>query len=125
LASSYHDLISKRQPQPFFPGMTASVDIKSSTKENVLSIPISSLTTRNPIVQKDENVPVKKETEIVTWVFLFNNGISKAVKIKTGVQDIDYFEVIEGLKEGDEVISEPSMAIAKTLNDGDKVKKKK
>ena len=126
LASSYHDLISKRQPQPFFPGMTASVDIKSSTKENVLSIPISSLTTRNPVVQKEETTSVtKKETEIVTWVFLFNNGISKAVKIKTGVQDIDYFEVIEGLKEGDEVISEPSMAIAKTLNDGDKVKKKK
>ena len=126
LASSYNDLISKRQPQPFFPGMTASVDIKSSTKENVLSIPISALTTRNPVVQKEETTTVtKKETEIVTWVFLFNNGISKAVKIKTGVQDIDYFEVIEGLKEGDEVISEPSMAIAKTLNDGDKVKKKK
>jgi HlyD family secretion protein len=126
VASSYHDLISKRQPQPFFPGMTASVDIKSSLKENVLSIPISSLTTRNPIVQKDETTTVtKKETEIVTWVFLYNNGISKAVKIKTGVQDIDYFEVLEGLKEGDEVISEPSMAIAKTLNDGDKVKKKK
>ena len=99
---------------------------KGIVTENVLSIPISALTTRNPVVQKEETTTVtKKETEIVTWVFLFNNGISKAVKIKTGVQDIDYFEVIEGLKEGDEVISEPSMAIAKTLNDGDKVKKKK
>jgi HlyD family secretion protein len=56
-------------------------------------------------------------------VFLYNNGIAKAVKVKTGIQDIDYFEVLEGLKPGDEVISEPSMAIAKTLIDGDPVKK--
>jgi HlyD family secretion protein len=123
LPSSYADLITKRQPQPFFPGMTASVDIKSVTKTNVLSIPISSLTTRNPEPEKEGSKPAKKETGITTWVFLYNNGIAKAVKVKTGIQDIDYFEVLEGLKPGDEVISEPSMAIAKTLIDGDRVKK--
>lgn len=123
LQSSYKDLITAKSNQPFFPGMTASVDIKSVTKTNVLSIPISSLTTRNPEIQKDGNKPQKKETTVSTWVFLNNNGIAKAVKVKTGIQDIDYFEVLEGLKLGDEVISEPAMAIAKTLNNGDKVKK--
>lgn len=123
LQSSYKDLITAKSNQPFFPGMTASVDIKSVTKTNVLSIPISSLTTRNPEIQKDGNKPQKKETTVSTWVFLNNNGIAKAVKVKTGIQDIDYFEVLEGLKPGDEVISEPAMAIAKTLNNGDKVKK--
>jgi HlyD family secretion protein len=39
-----------------------------------------------------------------------------------GIQDIDYFEVLSGLKDGEEIIVEPSMAIAKTLIDGDKVK---
>ena len=124
LRSSYQDLITAKSTQAFFPGMTASVDIKSVTKTNVLSIPISSLTTRNPEIQKDGDKPQKKETTISTWVFLNNNGIAKAVKVKTGIQDIDYFEVLEGLKPGDEVISEPAMAIAKTLNNGDKVKKK-
>ena len=123
LQSSYRDLIKAKSTQAFFPGMTASVDIKSVTKTNVLSIPISSLTTRNPEIQKDGDKPQKKETTISTWVFLNNNGIAKAVKVKTGIQDIDYFEVLEGLKPGDEVISEPAMAIAKTLNNGDKVKK--
>ena len=123
LQSSYRDLITAKSTQAFFPGMTASVDIKSVTKTNVLSIPISSLTTRNPEIQKDGDKPQKKETTISTWVFLNNNGIAKAVKVKTGIQDIDYFEVLEGLKPGDEVISEPAMAIAKTLNNGDKVKK--
>ena len=123
LQSSYRDLIKAKSTQAFFPGMTASVDIKSVTKTNVLSIPISSLTTRNPEIQKDGDKPQKKETTISTWVFLNNNGIAKAVKVKTGIQDIDYFEVLEGLKPGDEVISEPAMAMAKTLNNGDKVKK--
>lgn len=123
LQSSYRDLITAKSTQAFFPGMTASVDIKSVTKTNVLSIPISSLTTRNPEIQKEGDKPQKKETTISTWVFLNINGIAKAVKVKTGIQDIDYFEVLEGLKPGDEVISEPAMAIAKTLNNGDKVKK--
>ncbi len=123
LQSSYRDLITAKSTQAFFPGMTASVDIKSVTKTNVLSIPISSLTTRNPEIQKDGDKPQKKETTISTWVFLNINGNAKAVKVKTGIQDIDYFEVLEGLKLGDEVISEPAMAIAKTLNNGDKVKK--
>ena len=123
LPSSYKDLITRKTPQPFFPGMTASVDIQSMTKSNVLAIPISSLTTRNP----NPNAATEKKSNnqgITTWVFLNNNGEAKAVKVKTGIQDIDYFEVIEGLKLGDEVISEPSMAIAKTLNNGDKVRRK-
>ena len=93
------------------------------TKSNVLAIPISSLTTRNP--NPDAATEKKSNIQgITTWVFLNNNGVAKAVKVKTGIQDIDYFEVIEGLKLGDEVISEPSMAIAKTLNNGDKVRRK-
>jgi HlyD family secretion protein len=123
LPSSYKDLVTAKTPQPFFPGMTASVDIQSMTKKNVLSIPISSLTTRNP---NPNSTSEKKSnnSSINTWVFINNGGIAKAVKVKTGIQDIDYFEVIEGLKLGEEVISEPSMAIAKTLNDGDKVRRK-
>ncbi len=123
LPSSYKDLVTRKTPQPFFPGMTASVDIQSMTKTNVLTIPISSLTTRNP----NPNATNEKKsgnTMVTTWVFVTDGDKAKAVKVKTGIQDIDYFEVIEGLKVGDEVISEPSMAIAKTLNHGDKVKKK-
>jgi HlyD family secretion protein len=62
---------------------------------------------------------------VQTWVFLYNGGKAKAVEVKTGLQDLDYYEVISGLKLGDEVVSGPSMAVAKTLNDGDRLKKKK
>jgi HlyD family secretion protein len=39
------------------------------------------------------------------------------------VQDINYIEILSGLKEGDEVITAPYSAISKTLKEGSKVKK--
>lgn len=124
LPSSYADLISKKSPQPFYPGMTASVDIKTLTKPNALSIPISALTTRNPFGAESAK-PENNDATFSTYVFTVNQNQAKAIKVKVGIQNIDYYEVLEGLKENDVVISAPSMAIAKTLNDGDKVKIKK
>jgi HlyD family secretion protein len=121
--SSYTDLITKKTKQPFLPGMTASVDIKTNQQNNVLSIPISALTTRNPTLEQgDQTLSGAGKTK--TWVFVLSNGKAKSVEIETGIQDIDYFEIKKGVKEGEEVITEPSMAIAKTMMNGDKVKKK-
>lgn len=129
LPQSYADLGMGRN-QPFRPGMTATVDIKTVSKNNALCVPISAVTTRNPANKSETNY--KKNTNKTeepqkedrgTWVLLYNNGILKSVKVKTGLQDLDYFEITEGLKAGDEVVSAPGIAIAKTLFDGDKVKK--
>ncbi len=117
LEESYRDLISQNRPQPFLPGMTASADIKTEIRNNVLSVPIAAVTSRNP--KKSETSSLQNST----WVFVYNSGKAKAVEIKTGIQDIDYFEVISGLKEGDEIVTEPGMAIAKTLIDGSGIKK--
>lgn len=128
LPQSYADLGVGRK-QPFRPGMTATVDIKTVTRSNVLCVPISAVSSRNPAKKeekngkKEEKQTVKTEDMKGTWVFLYNGGTIKSVKVKTGIQDLDYFEITDGLKEGDEVISAPGMAIAKTLFDGDKVKK--
>jgi HlyD family secretion protein len=129
LPQSYADLGMGRN-QPFRPGMTATVDIKTVSKNNALCVPISAVTTRNPANKSETNY--KKNTNKTeepqkedrgTWVLLYNNGILKSVKVKTGLQDLDYFEITEGLKAGDEVVSAPGIAIAKTLYDGDKVVK--
>jgi HlyD family secretion protein len=128
--SSYADLIKKGE-FPFLPGMTASVDVKTNTKAGVIAVPIAAVTTRNPIIDASAKVGAVNATAktptsgVQTWVFLYNGGKAKAVEVKTGLQDLDYYEVISGLKVGDEVVSGPSMAIAKTLNDGDRLKKKK
>ena len=61
--------------------------------------------------------------KLKTWVFIFKNGEVKSVEVKTGLQDIDYFEITEGLKGGEEIVAGPVRIVAKELNDGDKVKK--
>jgi HlyD family secretion protein len=90
-----------------------------------VSVPIAAVTTRNPLVGKEGDKSVEGKSGVQTWVFLYNGGKAKAVEVKTGVQDLDFYEVVSGLKVGDEVVSGPSMSVAKTLNDGDKLNKKK
>ena len=57
LRSSYEDLIKKGNKYPFRPGMTASVDILTNRKENVLSVPLASVTTRNADGEKTAAQP--------------------------------------------------------------------
>jgi HlyD family secretion protein len=132
LPESYADL-GNGSKQPFRPGMTAQVDIKTTTKIKVLTIPIASVTIRNPqnsvAIKNDKSKDSKssdedKKDEVTrTWVFVYKNGKAISVEVKTGIQDIKYFEVLSGLKLGDEVIAAPGMAIATRLKDGDIVKK--
>jgi len=144
LPESYKDLVSDSQPNvsPFRPGMSATVDIQTETVSNVLTIPIQAVTTRvdSALVKEqqmaarekresgketeDEQAQEKKpETEFQEIVFVYENGKTKLVKVKTGIQDNTYIQITEGLKENQEVIAAPYSAIAKKLKDGDMVKK--
>ncbi len=119
LRSSYLELL-KKQEHPFRPGMTATVDIETEQASNVICVPIASVTTRNP---KEESASTDAGKEKATWVFKYNQGIATAVKVKTGLQDTEYFQITEGIKEGDELITAPGLLISKTLQDGNKVVK--
>lgn len=127
LASSYMDLLQKGKPFPFRPNMTASADIQTNTVKNALAVPLNAVTTREP--DKDSTKPAgskdkpakNNEPEEVVFV-LQADGTVKKVKVKTGIQDIDNIAIIEGIKEGDEVITGPYNVVSKTLKQGDKVK---
>jgi HlyD family secretion protein len=132
---SYADLITSQRKNPFLPGMTASADIRTLSKKQVVALPIAALTNRNPyaLLNDENSSPVESNSTVKTtdnkgyvpgktYVFVLENNKAKAVEVATGIQDIDYFEVTKGLKAGDKVISEPAMAIAKTLIDGEIVK---
>lgn len=138
LRSSYEDLIKKGNKFPFRPGMTASVDIITTKKDNVLSVPLTAVTTRNPEKEKmgksgsssnndDEKRQVtdnkakveKKEDKIV--VFVNNKGIAKMTEVKTGISDYDNIEIISGLSDSVEVVTGPFLVVSKRLKDGDKI----
>jgi HlyD family secretion protein len=141
--NSYSDLIDPSRPKsfPFRPGMNASADIKTKRVDNVLSVPINSVTTR--VIGSDKTIADKKKEEekkqtaegntdeqvtvnsdeLEEIVFVVQkDGKVKRVKVKTAIQDINYIEIKEGLKEGDEVVTGPFNAISKTLKDGATVK---
>ena len=133
LNESYKELAAKRKRNPFRPGMTASVDIITNQKNNILTVPLAAVTTRTADAlagkEKKEKRPKgnvaeennKPKEELLEVVFVHENGKAIAKKVKTGISDFDNIEVLEGLKEGQEVISGPFRAVSKTLKNGDAV----
>ncbi|HQD08856.1 MAG TPA: efflux RND transporter periplasmic adaptor subunit [Flavihumibacter sp.] len=145
LPDSYADLLADRRPKslPFRPGMSASADIQTRRHENVLAVPINAVTTREKDSDKAiakskssvDNAPdaAKKDEEdqkktlssdLDEVVFTLNADKTTVtrVKVRTDIQDINYIEILAGLKEGDEVITGPYSLVSKTLKNGDKVK---
>ncbi|MGK9476131.1 efflux RND transporter periplasmic adaptor subunit [Melioribacter sp. OK-6-Me] len=107
------------------PGMSCDADIETETKENVIAVPIQSVTARAPKPVKHQegeegviNENNKKNNKPQEVVFIVENGKAKMVKVKTGISDDNYIEIIEGLKGNEEVISGPYRAISKELEDG-------
>ncbi|MBK7557566.1 MAG: efflux RND transporter periplasmic adaptor subunit [Chitinophagaceae bacterium] len=132
LPESYMDMLGKGS-FPFRPGMSANADIQTETHENVLSIPINAVTTRDKndstktgtkkVDESDMKAPVSlvDELEVVAFVIDKDGKVSK-VKVKTDIQDINNIEITEGLKEGDLVVTGPYDVVSKTLKVGKKVK---
>ena len=126
LPSSYADLSEKlpKGKYPFKPGMSASVEIQTNRQENILSIPVNAVTTRDwpDSMKKKEELSVIT-SEIRQVVFVYNSSDKKVYlrDVKTGLQDNKYLEITDGVKENEEVVTAPYGAIARTLKDKSKV----
>lgn len=114
LQSSYADLAENGR-LPFRPGMSASVSIETERKEGILTIPLESVTAR-----KDVGDGSSATGE---YVFVVNDSTQtvRAVPVRTGIQDIENIEIIDGITESDHIVTGPYTVISKTLNDGDVV----
>jgi HlyD family secretion protein len=118
LNSSYQDLVNSGKKYPFRPGMTASVEILTTSKDNALAVPLSAVTTR----EDQLDTLAGGTTRSRELVFINDGGIAKLRTIKTGISDFLNIEVLEGLSEGDEIISGPYFIVSKELKEGDKIK---
>jgi HlyD family secretion protein len=136
--ATYKDLMDSRRPKSlvFRPGMTASADIQTKTHQDVLSVPINSVTTREknaaaaaaakdkkPVQDNMGDVKAVASTgDLDEVVFLLQpDKTVKQVPVKTDIQDINYIEIVEGLKLGEEVVTGPYGTVSKILNNGSKV----
>lgn len=132
------------------PGMSSTVDITTSHHPDVVAVPIQavvmrsfdpdSLPTSDPEAQKAESGNVAMASPIVDssaaktenpdeekkkiekkGVFVVRDGVAHFAEITTGIADQQNFEVLGGLKEGDEVIT-GSFRTLRTIKDGTPVK---
>lgn len=136
------------------PGMSANVDVETRTTENVIAVPIQSVTVRSHesrktieelATERDKktqenrgdgaatavNQKAQREREredrasLQRVVFLRTGDTVKLVPVETGISDTTHLEIKSGLKVGDEVVSGPFSVITRTLRDGLKVRLEK
>ena len=89
LNESFKDLIEKEGiKNPFKPGMTASVEIITQVKNDILIVPISSVTT------KTEKDSLDNET-INQVVFIEKDGKAEMVIVETGISDFENIEILK------------------------------
>lgn len=137
LRKSYEDLIVGKHSYPLKPGMTASVEIITDRKNGVLSVPLASVTTRDPNAKegdekkedapeenKEEEKVIKKEKVKEVVFVLGKDNKAKMKEVKTGISDFENIEILSGLTDGETIISGPYLTVSKKLKDGELVNKK-
>ena len=113
LPESYQNMMSDGK-NPFRPGMSATVDIKTETRTAILAVPIQSVTTRTDTTETNVK---KTDEDIRTLVFITDGKYAFARDVKTGLQDNNYIEILSGIEDSVRVISAPFSAISKKLSD--------
>lgn len=121
-------------PDEVRPGLSCTAKIVTATREKALSIPIQALTVRQRGDLEEEKKPgnvkaasnadperQKKLKEELQGVFVVRNGTAEFREVKTGITGATDIEVLDGLKEGDEIITGSYKAI-RTLKNHAKVK---
>jgi HlyD family secretion protein len=139
-ATKFEVKIRIDEKEIFRPGMTVTAEIETRSVTNALAVPIQCVTTRmtdedrkrqedarkQASLAKDPEMRQKKEEEalkIQEIVFLVDGDRAKKAKVKTGISDDTHIEIIEGLKDGQEVVSGGYKAISRELDDGKKIRR--
>jgi len=145
-ATTFKVVITLEEPVPDIrPGFTCTAEITTAKRKDVVAVPIQALTVREmlyndkgemvretpnrrrrgtnietPLSASNEPPPghTRKETE---GVFAIRDGKAIYLPVKVGIAGEQYFEVLDGLKAGDQVITGP-FASVRELSDGQTVK---
>ncbi len=142
--------VNEKEPA-FRPGMSVTAEIETQYRTNVLTVPLASVTTRpmkaDPpasgtnatasagsatnyaagtnggdaavkLLSTASAIGATKPTDVV---FVVDGDHVKAVPVKIGICDDNYWEITNGLAENQEIISGGYRAIGRDLQDGSKI----
>jgi len=117
------------------PGMSCNADIKVNSKNEIISVPIQSITAREDEnkekVDEEQDIKriseenLKKKEKAREVVFIIEDGKPQKVKmveVKTGISNDKYIEILEGLQPDQEIVKGPYKTISKELENGSIVK---
>ena len=90
--------------------MSCRAEVFTQGEQSLLAVPIKAIK-----VEEDND-----EDTVESFVFVLEDGQAKKVKVKTGISDDTFQQIIEGLEEGSSVITGPDK-ITRHLKDGDEV----
>ncbi len=149
-ATQFQVRIRFTEGESFRPGMSVTATIETRTQTNVLAAPIASVSTRT-LKPKPKNEMTDARTNAaptnaiaamntetnrlksdkktddknkpVDVVFVIEGDHVKVVPVKIGISDDNYWEITDGLKEGDEIVTGGYHAISHDLDDGKKILK--
>jgi len=128
-------------PETLRPGMTATADVSTKSNESAVSVPIQSVAVRTvdqltiktgkpgklkgakAALAAGDTTAAKggytaDKEGFVEIVFCIETGKAVARHVKTGIQSDELIEIIDGLKEGDEIVTGSYRAISKDLVNG-------
>jgi len=130
LNESYADLLEEEGASPFRPGMTASVEILTETRRDVLTVPLSAVTIRDfsdkqdSTQSKDTKAEAREEDDKEAVFVVKADNTVELTAVETGISDFEFIMIEKGLSKGDKVVKGPFLVVSKNLDDGDSVEEK-
>jgi HlyD family secretion protein len=109
------------------PGFSCTADITTATRVDALAVPIQALTVREAYPDAEANLQVRTrneewspppgiESEEIEGVFVFRDGRVHFAPVEIGIAGEQYFEVLDGLREGDSVVTGPFDQVRDLMN---------
>ncbi len=119
-------------PEDIRPGLSCTGKITTATKQQVLTVPIQSLTVRTrgdleppkkggSVEAASDPVTEKARKEELQGVFVIRDGRAQFIQVKTGITGATDIEVLSGLKDGDQIIT-GTYKVIRTLRNTARVK---
>jgi HlyD family secretion protein len=122
-SNSFKQLVQQSGQQAFWQGMTGSVDVFTKMEKSVLTVPIGAVTMREVSeIESDKEIKSSAANERVEVVFVVNKDKAEARRVKTGIQDGNFIQILSGVKEGEKIISGPYGVLSVLLKNGSSIK---
>lgn len=124
--ASYQALLTgkKQGYSPFRPGMTATVDILTTERNDVVTVPVSAIVMKSIKEISKDSLIKEKDDKRQEAVFVVKDGKALLKAVSTGIQDNTDIEILSGVEAGEQIIVGPYNLVSRILKSGDEVRVK-